>query len=59
MNRILKTILANSNNRLHEKHARLIHLIYQMYQMGTKKFANNTNLRISYAFFLIENMKYK
>lgn len=30
-----------------------------MYQVGAKKFPNHTNLRISYAYFLIEKMRYK
>lgn len=30
-----------------------------MFFYGVKKFPNNTNLRLAYAFFLMENSKYK
>ena len=41
------------------KHAKLIHLIYETYMLGVKRFPNNTNLRISYSLFLIEKLKYR
>ena len=30
-----------------------------MYYQGIRKFPNNTDLRLAYAFFLLEKMKYK
>ena len=30
-----------------------------MYYQGVRKFANNTDLRLAYAFFLLDKMKYK
>ncbi len=59
MNRILKSILSTSQGKLSEKHAKLIYLIYQMYQQGVKKFSNNTNLKINYAYFLLDKLKYR
>ncbi|EAS07526.3 PAS domain S-box protein (macronuclear) [Tetrahymena thermophila SB210] len=37
----------------------LYQVIYHMFFYGVKKFPNNTNLRLAYAFFLMENSKYK
>ena len=42
-----------------EKFMMLIQLLNQMYYHGLKKFPNNTSLRISYAFFLIEKLNMK
>ena len=44
------------HNEITEKQAMLIQLLYKMYFYGIKKFPNNTSLRISYAFFLLERM---
>lgn len=44
---------------MNEKYAVLIQVIYKMYFHGIKKFPNNTALRISYAFFLLEKMHSK
>ncbi len=41
---------------LSEKDALLMQLLYKIYLDGIKKFPNNISLRISYAFFLLENM---
>lgn len=34
-------------------------MVYKMYVAGLKKFANNTELRVSFSFFLLDQMKYK
>jgi PAS domain S-box-containing protein len=56
--RLTKSLLNNDEN-LNEKYALLIQLLYKMYFYGIKKFPNNTSLRISYAFFLLEKMHSK
>lgn len=42
-----------------EKHAKIIQVVYSMYYEGTKRFPNHTSLRMQYASFLIEKMKFK
>ena len=51
-------MLANAEG-FSEKYALLLLMLYKMYVAGLKKFANNTDLRIAYSFFLLDNMKYK
>lgn len=34
-------------------------LIYQMFYFGVKKFPNHTDLRLSFAYFLLNNLKFK
>ena len=57
-NRLTKGLIGNEDN-LSEKYALLIQLLYKMYLYGIKKFPNNTSLRISYSFFLLEKMHSK
>ncbi|KAL4453179.1 hypothetical protein ABPG74_015410 [Tetrahymena malaccensis] len=59
INRILKQIKTNNPEIDNEKHAKIIQVVYQMFYEGTKRFPNHTNLRINYASFLIEKMKFK
>lgn len=60
INRILKQIKANNPLEVdNDKHAKIIQVVYQMFYEGTKRFPNHTSLRINYASFLIEKMKFK
>ena len=58
-NPIPKNINFNSDEFLNEKYSLLIQLLNRMYFYGIKKFPNNTSLRISFAFFLIEKLNLK
>ena len=59
-NQIMKNkAIVNGDESNNEKFNLLIQLINKMYFYGLKKFPNNTSLRISYAFFLIEKLNMK
>lgn len=56
----MKQIKANNPLEVdNDKHAKIIQVVYQMFYEGTKRFPNHTSLRINYASFLIEKMKFK
>jgi hypothetical protein len=58
-NRITRAIMQANTEGFSEKHALLLQMIYKMYLAGIKKFPNNSDLRLSFAFFLLDHMKYK
>lgn len=57
-NRMTKSLMSSDEN-LNEKYALLVQLLYKMFFHGIKKFPNDTSLRVSYAFFLLEKMRSK
>ena len=57
--RLNKAFQVVNQEALNEKYSKLYQLIYKFYFYGIKKFPSNTNLRLSYAFFLLEKMQYK
>ena len=48
-----------SVNDVTERYANLLQLLYIMFLKGVKKFPNNNDLRLAFAFFLLDKMKYK
>jgi len=56
---IQKNMNFHSDEFLNEKYRLLIQLLNRMYCYGIKKFPNNTSIRISFAFFLIEKLNSK
>ena len=54
-----KNLNFHADDILNEKYGLLIQLLNKMYFYGIKKFPNNTSLRISYSFFLIEKLHMK
>jgi hypothetical protein len=58
-NMLHKNLNFNSDEFLNEKYGLLIQLLNKMYFYGIKKFPNNTSLRISFSFFLIEKLHMK
>lgn len=54
-----KNLNFHSDEFLNEKYGLLIQLLNKMYFYGIKKFPNNTSLRISFSFFLIEKLNMK
>lgn len=58
-NRFYQSIVKKEDDDVSEKYIQLCHLIYQMYIQGIKKFPHNTDLRLAYAFFLLDKLNYK
>lgn len=56
---MLKIIYQNGDQNMTLKQAKLLLLVFQMYQIGIKKFPNNINLRMNYSFFLAEQVNQK